>query len=108
MMDELSQTTAGKFSTAMVNLKAAAAGLGAELLPMVLFAHLFRVLGDSLQAPSAQNLREDTVPATATANEASPSKTEHNVFTVSEQDSAQKACAPDRRFNLGVVSERGH
>lgn len=35
MMEKISQTTAGKFSTAVDNLKLAAAELGAELLPMV-------------------------------------------------------------------------
>lgn len=35
MMDELSQTTAGKFSTALDNLKQASAELGAVLLPLV-------------------------------------------------------------------------
>lgn len=35
MMEKISQTTAGKFSTALDNLKLAAAELGAEMLPMV-------------------------------------------------------------------------
>jgi len=35
MMEKIAQTTAGKFSTAVDNLKLAAAELGAELLPMV-------------------------------------------------------------------------
>lgn len=77
----------------------------AELLPMVLFAHLFRVLGDSLLAPSAQTLHEDTV--IASSNTANPPKTTRNVDTASDQSRTQRDQETDRRLNLGVVGERG-